>query len=160
MRFTCTSAASVPSTASRSISGRLDHRSDRPERRRQVDALQRHRRPLHADLRASVWLDGEEITGLPPHALFHKGLLRTFQIAHEFSTPDRPREPDDGARRHSRRGALGHLVQPPQGRARKRSSARQGRRGDRVPRDRPRRATSSPATSPAARRSFWSSAAP
>ena len=33
-----------------------------------------------------VWLDGEEITGLPPHALFHKGLLRTFQIAHEFST--------------------------------------------------------------------------
>ena len=33
-----------------------------------------------------VWLDGEEITGLPPHQLFHKGLLRTFQIAHEFST--------------------------------------------------------------------------
>ena len=33
-----------------------------------------------------VWLDGDEITGLPPHALFHKGLLRTFQIAHEFST--------------------------------------------------------------------------
>ena len=33
-----------------------------------------------------VWLDSEEITGLPPHALFHKGLLRTFQIAHEFST--------------------------------------------------------------------------
>ena len=33
-----------------------------------------------------VWLDGEEITGLPPHALFHKGLLRTFQIAHEFGT--------------------------------------------------------------------------
>ncbi|MEM8570838.1 MAG: ABC transporter ATP-binding protein [Pseudomonadota bacterium] len=33
-----------------------------------------------------VWLDGEEITGLPPHELFHKGLLRTFQIAHEFPT--------------------------------------------------------------------------
>lgn len=33
-----------------------------------------------------VWLDGEDITGLPPHELFHKGLLRTFQIAHEFST--------------------------------------------------------------------------
>ena len=27
---------------------------------------------------------GEDITGLPPHELFHKGLLRTFQIAHEF----------------------------------------------------------------------------
>ncbi|MDB2536327.1 ATP-binding cassette domain-containing protein, partial [Amylibacter sp.] len=26
------------------------------------------------------------ITGLEPHQLFHKGLLRTFQIAHEFST--------------------------------------------------------------------------
>ena len=33
-----------------------------------------------------VWLDGEDITGLPPHELFAKGLLRTFQIAHEFST--------------------------------------------------------------------------
>jgi branched-chain amino acid transport system ATP-binding protein len=33
-----------------------------------------------------VFLGGEEITGLSPHALFHKGLLRTFQIAHEFST--------------------------------------------------------------------------
>ncbi|MEM9474123.1 MAG: ABC transporter ATP-binding protein [Pseudomonadota bacterium] len=28
----------------------------------------------------------EDITGLPPHDLFHKGLLRTFQIAHEFSS--------------------------------------------------------------------------
>lgn len=33
-----------------------------------------------------VTMDGEDITGLPPHELFHKGLLRTFQIAHEFST--------------------------------------------------------------------------
>lgn len=31
-----------------------------------------------------VFMDGEDITGLPPHELFHKGLLRTFQIAHEF----------------------------------------------------------------------------
>jgi len=31
-------------------------------------------------------MHGEDITGLPPHQLFHKGLLRTFQIAHEFST--------------------------------------------------------------------------
>ena len=34
----------------------------------------------------SVFLDGEDITGLAPHQLFEKGLLRTFQIAHEFST--------------------------------------------------------------------------
>ena len=33
-----------------------------------------------------VFMDGENITGLPPHELFHKGLLRTFQIAHEFSS--------------------------------------------------------------------------
>ena len=33
-----------------------------------------------------VFMDGEDITGLPPHALFHKGLLRTFQIAHEFAS--------------------------------------------------------------------------
>jgi len=33
-----------------------------------------------------VYLDGEDITGLPPHELFHKGMLRTFQIAHEFSS--------------------------------------------------------------------------
>jgi len=34
----------------------------------------------------TVYLDGEDITGLTPHELFGKGLLRTFQIAHEFST--------------------------------------------------------------------------
>lgn len=33
-----------------------------------------------------VFMAGEDITGLPPHTLFHKGLLRTFQIAHEFSS--------------------------------------------------------------------------
>jgi branched-chain amino acid transport system ATP-binding protein len=33
-----------------------------------------------------VFMDGEDITGLPPHVLFAKGLLRTFQIAHEFSS--------------------------------------------------------------------------
>jgi branched-chain amino acid transport system ATP-binding protein len=33
-----------------------------------------------------VMMDGEDITGLPPHVLFGKGLLRTFQIAHEFAS--------------------------------------------------------------------------
>ncbi|MGV8838876.1 MAG: ABC transporter ATP-binding protein [Bauldia sp.] len=33
----------------------------------------------------AVVFDGEDVTGLPPHRLFGKGLLRTFQIAHEFS---------------------------------------------------------------------------
>ncbi|MDO5613494.1 MAG: ABC transporter ATP-binding protein [Paracoccus sp. (in: a-proteobacteria)] len=34
----------------------------------------------------NVTMAGEDITGLPPHKLFHKGLLRTFQLAHEFSS--------------------------------------------------------------------------
>ncbi|SNX70492.1 amino acid/amide ABC transporter ATP-binding protein 1 (HAAT family) [Cereibacter ovatus] len=33
-----------------------------------------------------VMMAGEDITGLAPHELFHKGLLRTFQIAHEFGS--------------------------------------------------------------------------
>jgi branched-chain amino acid transport system ATP-binding protein len=33
-----------------------------------------------------VTMAGEDITGLTPHELFHKGLLRTFQIAHEFGS--------------------------------------------------------------------------
>ena len=33
-----------------------------------------------------VLMDGEDVTGLSPHELFHKGLLRTFQIAHEFGS--------------------------------------------------------------------------
>ena len=33
----------------------------------------------------SVFIDGEDVTGLQPHELFARGLLRTFQIAHEFS---------------------------------------------------------------------------
>ncbi|MBL1436512.1 MAG: ABC transporter ATP-binding protein [Rhodobacteraceae bacterium] len=33
-----------------------------------------------------VFLDGEDVSGQKPHELFGKGLLRTFQIAHEFST--------------------------------------------------------------------------
>lgn len=33
-----------------------------------------------------VTMQGEDITGLPPHDLFAKGVLRTFQIAHEFGS--------------------------------------------------------------------------
>lgn len=33
-----------------------------------------------------ILLDGEDVSGLKPHELFRKGLLRTFQLAHEFST--------------------------------------------------------------------------
>ncbi len=32
-----------------------------------------------------IVFDGQDVTGLRPHQLFHRGMLRTFQIAHEFS---------------------------------------------------------------------------
>ncbi|MGV3491101.1 MAG: ABC transporter ATP-binding protein [Devosia sp.] len=32
-----------------------------------------------------IIFDGRDVTGLKPHQLFHLGMLRTFQIAHEFS---------------------------------------------------------------------------
>ena len=34
----------------------------------------------------SIRMADEDVTGLPPHELFKKGLLRTFQIAREFSS--------------------------------------------------------------------------
>ena len=34
----------------------------------------------------SIYLDGDDVTGHKPHMLFSKGLLRTFQIAHEFQS--------------------------------------------------------------------------
>ena len=40
----------------------------------------------YAPTSGKVFLDGEDITGLKPHQLFGKGMLRTFQISHEFST--------------------------------------------------------------------------
>ena len=40
---------------------------------------------LFAPTAGRLFLDDEEITGLKPHQLFNMGLLRTFQIAHEFT---------------------------------------------------------------------------
>ena len=34
----------------------------------------------------NIWLDNLDITGYEPHQLFDLGVLRTFQIAHEFSS--------------------------------------------------------------------------
>ena len=34
----------------------------------------------------NIWLDNLDITGYKPHQLFDLGVLRTFQIAHEFSS--------------------------------------------------------------------------
>ncbi len=40
----------------------------------------------HKPTAGHVYLDEEEVTGLAAHELFARGLLRTFQVAHEFST--------------------------------------------------------------------------
>ncbi len=40
---------------------------------------------LYSPTAGRIYLSDEDITGLKPHQLFHKGLLRTFQIAHEFT---------------------------------------------------------------------------
>ncbi|MBT3557162.1 MAG: ABC transporter ATP-binding protein [Rhodospirillales bacterium] len=41
---------------------------------------------VYAPTSGHIILNGEDVTGLKPHELFDKGLLRTFQIAHEFSS--------------------------------------------------------------------------
>ena len=41
---------------------------------------------LHKPSAGKVLLDDINITGLSPHQLFHKGVMRTFQIAHEFAS--------------------------------------------------------------------------
>jgi len=39
---------------------------------------------IYAPSAGRIVLDGDDVTGLKPYQLFSRGLLRTFQIAHEF----------------------------------------------------------------------------
>ena len=41
---------------------------------------------VYAPDEGEIFLENQNITGLKPHNLFNKGILSTFQIAHEFST--------------------------------------------------------------------------
>jgi branched-chain amino acid transport system ATP-binding protein len=41
---------------------------------------------VHPPDSGTVTFNGEDITGRKPHELFARGILRTFQIAHEFSS--------------------------------------------------------------------------
>ena len=41
---------------------------------------------VYAPTSGRIHLDGQDVTGCKPHQLFARGLLRTFQIAHEFSS--------------------------------------------------------------------------
>ena len=65
---------------------RLDHRPDRPERRRQVDAVQHHRRQSSRPTSGRVMLRRRRMSpACRRTSCSPAGLLRTFQIAHEFS---------------------------------------------------------------------------
>ena len=41
---------------------------------------------LYTPENGEIYLEGKNISGLKPHELFNMGVLRTFQIAHEFSS--------------------------------------------------------------------------
>jgi len=41
---------------------------------------------VYSPSKGNIFLEDIDISGLKPHELFQKGVLRTFQIAHEFST--------------------------------------------------------------------------
>ena len=41
---------------------------------------------LYAPENGEIYLEDKNIAGLKPHELFNMGVLRTFQIAHEFSS--------------------------------------------------------------------------
>ena len=41
---------------------------------------------LHKPTSGRILLNDEDISGLEPHLLFEKGVLRTFQLAHEFKS--------------------------------------------------------------------------
>jgi hypothetical protein len=146
----------LPSTIAHVGRGRLDHRPDRPQRRRQDDAVQHGGRRLPPS-QGRILLAGEDVTGLAAHELYHRGLLRTFQIAHEFSHLTALENlmvvpaPQSGENLFSR------LAGAAPGRHPGGRGARQGGRGDFVSRPRHVR-TSPPATCPAARRSCSSSA--
>ena len=61
-----------------------DRQRDRPERRRQDDALQPHHRRLPRRTRATSCFEGESIVGLPPHQITQRGIARTFQTLRLF----------------------------------------------------------------------------
>ena len=60
--------------------GGLDHRADRPQRRRQDHALQRDHRLLPRRRRRRSASRASEILGHPPYAIARRGMVRTFQI--------------------------------------------------------------------------------
>ena len=59
-------------------------RADRPQRRRQDDAVQSDLRACSRPIAAACVLDGRDITGEPPHRIVAAGLARSFQITNLF----------------------------------------------------------------------------
>ena len=98
---------------------------DRPERRREDDAL--HPRCPDSSSRrlGAVAFDGRDITGLPPHAICRLGMTRTFQIVQPFAAQTVRENIAVGAHLHhpgraarARAGRGGRPPGRPRGRAR------------------------------------------
>ena len=105
-----------------------------------------------------IELEGRDVTGMAPHLLFARGLVRTFQIPHEFQRMSVLENLMVVPGRQTGRKRPQGVVPLGPGHARGGSTARQGGRSPRIPRAYPGLRTSSRATCREARRSCSSSA--
>ena len=56
----------------------------RPQRRRQIDAVQPDHRQVPGDSSGRIRLKGEDVTGLRPYEINRRGLSRSFQVTNIF----------------------------------------------------------------------------
>ena len=63
----------------------IDHRRDRPQRFRQIDAVQHHRRHAAPRRRAACWSTGATSPRRRPREICGLGVARTFQISRLFA---------------------------------------------------------------------------
>jgi branched-chain amino acid transport system ATP-binding protein len=68
---------------------------------------------LYAPQQGRIVLDGEDVTGLPPHRLARRGLSRTFQNLQIFFRMSAVENVMAGRHLHEKRGVLAHLFALP-----------------------------------------------
>ena len=104
-----------------------------------------------------VLLDGIDITGMPPHERYGLGLLRTFQIAHEFSSLTVEENLMAVAASQEGERLFGAWLKPRKVGRQEAEVRRRGRRRSSNSFNSAKWRRSAQATSPAARRSFSNS---